>query len=173
MFQNQDLKKINQSPKSMRRNMSSNAGDSRQCFYCRAPGNLIALCPVLKRKEAKNFKGVGLIKSMSISETSSEVEAKVDDRFLPFISKGFVSFTGEEKDKVPVTILRDTGAYQSFLLESVLPLSEQTYCGSDILVWGIKISVVRAPLHMVHLHSAFLTERIKVAVRPRLPIDGI
>jgi len=109
-----------------------------------------SVCPVLKRKIAKSLKatsGVCLIKSVSISGMTSELDAnpKVDDCFLPFILNGFVSLTGEEKDKVSVTILRDTGAYQSFLLESVLPLSEQIYCGSDILVWGIKISVLRAP----------------------------
>ncbi|KAL3987989.1 helicase SRCAP [Sarotherodon galilaeus] len=97
----------------------------------------------------------------------------VDPQFSPFVSRGFVSLTGEETDRVPVTILRDTGAYHSFLLESVLPLSEQSSCGLDILVWGIKMSVTSAPVHMVFLQSPLVSGYVKVAVRPRLPVAGI
>lgn len=74
---------------------------------------------------------------------------------------------------MPVTILRDTGAYHSLLLESVLPLSEQSSCGSNILVWGIKMSVTSAPVHMVLLQSPLVSGYVKVAVRPRLPIAGV
>ena len=96
---------------------------------------------------------------------------EVDPRFKPFVSHGFVSVTGEESDKVPVTILRDTAAYHSFLLASVLPLSNDTSCSSDLLVWGIKISALNAPLHMIHLHSPLVSRHVKVAVLPRFPID--
>ncbi|KAG7471602.1 hypothetical protein JOB18_022732 [Solea senegalensis] len=89
----------------------------------------------------------------------------------PFVSHGFVSLTGEESDKVPVTILRDTAAYDSFMLTSVLPLSNKTSCFSDLLVWGIKMSELNAPLHMIHLHSPLVSGHVKVAVLPRFPID--
>ena len=82
---------------------------------------------------------------------------EVDPRFKPFVSHGFVSVTGEESDKVPVTILRDTAAYHSFLLASVLPLSNDTSYFSDLLVWGIKMSALNAPLHMIHLHSPLVS----------------
>jgi len=59
------------------------------------------------------------------------------------------------------------------MLDSVLPLSNETSCNSDILVWGIKMSVLRAPLHMVHLHWPLVTGHVKVAVRPRIPISGV
>ncbi|XP_035984480.1 uncharacterized protein LOC118558122 [Fundulus heteroclitus] len=168
--------------RSVSRNVPSVASkaNNRDCFYCHAPGHLIAACPVLKKKGVKNMKtpaGVGLIKSTSRPNVRCDIQQKpkvdVDPQFLPFISQGFVSLTGEEKDKVPITILRDTGAHHSFLLESVLPLSDQSSCGSDILVWGIKMSVIKAPLHMVHLCSPLVSGRVKVAVRPRLPIEGV
>ncbi len=36
------------------------------------------------------------------------------DAFLPFVSDGFVSLVGSE-EKVPVRILRDTAAFDSFI----------------------------------------------------------
>ena len=173
----------NRSPKLMRRSTSPTAGDSRECFYCHEPGHLIAVCPALRRKEQhKNPNppaGVGFINIASppaqhpepLSEL--EVHAEVDPRFKPFVSQGFVSITGEESDKVPVTILRDTAAYHSFMLASVLPLSNNTSCSSDLLVWGIKMSAFHAPLHMIHLDSPLVSGHVKVAVLPRFPIGGI
>ncbi|XP_039863188.1 uncharacterized protein LOC120718658 [Simochromis diagramma] len=178
----ENLSERKRSPRAVRKNVSqfSAKSNGRECFYCHDSGHLIAACPVLKRKEARGTKfpaGVGLIKTACSPKVHVEAEQNpktdVDPQFLPFVACGFVSLTGEENDKVPVTILRDTGAYHSFLLESVLPLSEKTSCGSDILVWGIKMSVTKAPLHMVHLHSPLVSGYVKVAVRQRLPIEGV
>ncbi|XP_026021698.1 uncharacterized protein LOC113021315 isoform X1 [Astatotilapia calliptera] len=159
-------------------------GVNRDCFYCREPGHLIAGCPALRRKEqrkgSKNPAGVGLIKVVPLPKSHSTLtrdlhhaDVEIEPRFEPFITKGFVSVTGEERDKVPVTILRDTGAHQSFMLDSVLPLSDKTACDSDVLVWGIKMSVLRAPLHKVHLHSPVKPGHVKVAVSSQLPIKGV
>ncbi|CAJ1076939.1 uncharacterized protein LOC118558122 [Xyrichtys novacula] len=173
----------NRSPKLMRKSTSPAAGESRECFYCHEPGHLIAACPTLRKKgQHKNGKppaGVGFINTVSPPVTlpeslpEAEVNVEVDPRFKPFVSQGFVSVTGEEADKVPVTILRDTAAYHSFILSSVLPLSNETSCFSDLLVWGIKMSELNAPLHMIHLHSPLASGRVKVAVLPRFPISGI
>ncbi len=59
------------------------------------------------------------------------------------------------------------------MLTNVLPLSNETSCNSDLLVWGIKMSVVRAPLHMVHLCLPLVTGHVKIAVLPRFPISGV
>ncbi|KAK0145445.1 Retrovirus-related Pol polyprotein from transposon 297 [Merluccius polli] len=172
------------SPKLSRKSTLPAAGESRECFYCHEPGHLIALCPVLRRKgQQKNAKppvGVGFINTASPPEKrpeplpSSEVHDDIDLRFKPFVSAGFVSVT-EKSDKVAVTILRDTAAYRSFILTSVLPLSSHlnTSCGSDLLVWGIKMCELNAPLHMIHLQSPLVSGHVKVAVLPRFPISGI
>lgn len=176
---NYESDKKNKSPKMARKGPFVASGESRECFYCREAGHLIAVCPVLRRKmqhkSSKNPAGVGLIKAAPLLETRtvSDSETEVDARYLPFISKGFVSLTGEDRDKVPVTILRDTGADHSFMLDNLLPLSDQSSCKSDLLVWGIKMSVVKAPLHNVHLQSSFLSGQVRVAVRPRLPVKGV
>ncbi len=144
VFSSGSSERRQRSPKPVRKSVFSASGENRECFYCREPGHLIAKCPILERKgqarptrHGKSPSGVGLISatpavsSPSLSPCESE---KADPSFNPFISQGFVSLTGEEKDRVPVTILRDTGAYRSFILSSVLPLNENTSCNSYILV---------------------------------------
>ncbi len=56
--------------------------------------------------------------------------------FLPFMSKGYVLLVGSS-DKMPVVILRDTAAYDSFILESVLPFLGKTDTGAFIPVRGM------------------------------------
>ena len=169
----------NRSPKLMRKSTSRAAGDSRECFYCHEPGHLIAACPVLRKKghykTIKTPAGVGFINTASSPELlpTPEVKVEIDPPFKPFVSHGFVSLTGRESDKVPVTILRDTAAFHSFMLASVLPLSDETSCFSDLLVWGIKMSELNAPLHMIHLHSPLVSGLVKVAVLPQFPISGV
>ncbi len=68
--------------------------------------------------------------------------------------------------------LRDTGAAQSFILADVLTFSTQSSCGSDVLVQGIELGVVRVPLHAVYLRSHLVTGLVKVAVS-QLPLKGI
>ncbi|XP_029927354.1 uncharacterized protein LOC115373220 [Myripristis murdjan] len=165
------------SPKSARRNQTA-APEARECFYCREPGHLIAACPVLKKKEqSKNAKGptpVGLIQTRSDSVQPSNLSEKelIDSDFRPFVTQGFVSLVGEER-KVPVTILRDTGAKQTIIRGGVLSFSEDSYCGADVLAWGVKMSAVRVPLHFVELSSRFVSGKFRIAVRPQLPIAGI
>lgn len=72
-----------------------------------------------------------------------------------------------------VTILRDTAAKQSCILNHPLPFSSQFYCGSDTLVWRVKMSAVHAPLHFVQVTSKLASGKFKIAVRPRLPITGV
>ncbi|XP_026014933.1 uncharacterized protein LOC113016363 isoform X2 [Astatotilapia calliptera] len=110
------------------------------------------------------------------SPTWGEVMApendKVDKEFKPFVSNGFVSLIGEDR-RTPVSILRDTGAKQSLIREGVLPFSAQSCCGADVLAWGVRMCVIRVPLHLVQLSSQFLSGEVKLGVRPQLPVAGI
>jgi len=47
-------------------------------------------------------------------------------------------------------VLRDTGASQSLLLEGILPSSDQSYTGSDVLIQGVGLEVISVPLHVTH-----------------------
>lgn len=63
---------------------------------------------------------------------------KVEQCYDPFTTTGYVSLKASESkcSSVPVKILCDTGAVQSFILEGVLPLSEKTDCGTYALCRG-------------------------------------
>ena len=47
--------------------------------------------------------------------------------YKPLISEGVVSLAGDESSSQKVKILRDTGATQSLMLDSVLPLTEGSH----------------------------------------------
>ena len=49
------------------------------------------------------------------------------------------------KDLVPVKILRDTGAAEAFVLESVLPFSAETDSGNSVLIRGIGLNTLSVP----------------------------
>jgi hypothetical protein len=51
------------------------------------------------------------------------------------------------------TILRDTGASQSLLLEGVLHLSENTSVGATVLLQGVELCCFNVPLHRIYLKS--------------------
>jgi len=51
----------------------------------------------------------------------------------PFISDGVVSLVGEKSTAKPISVLRDTGACHSLLLEGELALSESTCSGTNVL----------------------------------------
>lgn len=65
-------------------------------------------------------------------------------------------------EKKHVGILRDTGAAQTFILDSVLPFSNHSSCGSDVLV----------DMHTVHLWSDLVSGIVKVLVRPQFTVAG-
>ena len=98
---------------------------------------------------------------------------KVCSGYEPFVSAGLVSTTEGSLGQVPVRVLRDTGASQSFLRAGVLPLSEETSCGTDALVQGIEMATVKAPLHMVHLSTDLASGCFKMAVSEALPVPNI
>ncbi len=72
-----------------------------------------------------------------------------------------------------ISILRDRGAEQSFILEGALPFSNETYTGMNVLDHGIELSCIRVPLHTVFLTSNLVSCPIKVGVRLRLPVEGV
>ena len=70
------------------------------------------------------------------------------------------------------TILRDTGANQSLLLEGTLPLKE-TFTGTEVLIQGVELKPVRVSLHEMELQSDIVTGVVRVGVRPSLPVEGL
>lgn len=91
---------------------------------------------------------------------------------LLFITEGFVSLVGDAH-RVPVKILRDTGASESFICQSVLPFSSLSDIGSFVLIRGIGLQPFPVPLHRIQLQSGFVNGEVTIAVRPTLPVENI
>lgn len=61
-----------------------------------------------------------------------------------------MSFVGKS-ERVPVRIHRDTGAHDLFISEMVLPYSQESGTGCNILVHGVELQPMYVPLHTVVL----------------------
>uniref|UniRef100_A0A8C1I8K6 Gypsy retrotransposon integrase-like protein 1 n=1 Tax=Cyprinus carpio TaxID=7962 RepID=A0A8C1I8K6_CYPCA len=152
------------------------------CNYCHGKGHWKNECPVLKAKgrggKALRVKPAALVASVlspvdSLGEgfpKSGNLLGNGD--YAPFITYGHVSMIGTEV-KIPVTILRDTGASESFILEDVLPFSFLSDTGTSVLVRGIGLDVMSVPLHRVTLSSELVSGEVVIGVRPSLPVDGV
>ncbi|KAJ8018564.1 hypothetical protein HOLleu_43376 [Holothuria leucospilota] len=120
--------------------------------------------------------------ALAIAENSSEVVVtlrpnsndKIKEEYLPFVSEGFISLDGNSAHPpVKIKILRDTGATQSLLLDGVLPLSDSTSTGANVLIQGVECGFISVPLHKIDLKSDLVSGSVIVGVRPTLPVKGV
>ncbi|KAI7790505.1 hypothetical protein IRJ41_012050 [Triplophysa rosa] len=162
-------------------------GEMVLCFYCKRAGHKVSDCLVLKKKE-KYAKTVGLISTSCKSYSPNQIGQKQIQRsdiseaevgkvrshndYAPFLTEGTVSLPGSEKS-VPVCILRDTGAAQSFLLGGLLPLTDRTATGNSVLVRGFEMGFVEVPLHRISLTLKLVSGNVVVGIRAMLPVPGV
>ena len=95
-------------------------------------------------------------KSCIEDEISPNTESDYMENYKPFISEGVVSLVGDENSSQKVKILRDTGATQSLMLDSVLPLTENSFTGANVLISGVEMGVLEVPLHEVNIKSSLI-----------------
>ncbi len=50
----------------------------------------------------------------------------------------------------------------SIMVSDILPFSDGSYCGSNVLVRGIEMQVVPVPLHRVHLDCTLVSGFVRV-----------
>ena len=112
-------------------------------------------------------------KSCIEDEISPNTESDYMENYKPFISEGVVSLVGDENSSKKVKILRDTGATQSLMLDSVLPLTENSFTGANVLISGVEMGVLEVPLHEVNIKSSLINSNIVIGMRPSLPVEGI
>ena len=112
-------------------------------------------------------------KSCIEDEISPNTESDYMENYKPFISEGVVSLVGDENSSQKVKILRDTGATQSLMLDSVLPLTEKSFTGANVLISGVEMGVLEVPLHEVNIKSSLINGKIVIGMRPCLPVEGI
>ena len=106
-------------------------------------------------------------------QISPNTESDYMENYKPFISEGVVSLVGDENSSQKVKILRDTGATQSLMLDSVLPLTENSFTGANVLISGVEMGILEVPLHEVNIKSSLMNGNIVIGMRPSLPVEGI
>ena len=126
----------------------------------------------------KNYKGIKVNplhndKSCIEDEICPKTESDYMENYKPFISEGVVSLVGDENSSQKVKILRDTGATQSLMLDSVPPLTENSFTGANVLISGVEMGVLEVPLHEVNIKSSLINGNIVIGMRPSLPVEGI
>ena len=112
-------------------------------------------------------------KSCIEDEISPNAESDYMENYKPFISEGVVSLVGDENSSQKIKILRDTGATQSLMLDSVLPLTENSFTGANVLISGVEMGILEVPLHEVNIKSSLINGNIVIGMRPSLPVEGI
>ncbi len=147
--------------------VSRNAGEKRVCFYCLDPGHLISDCRAWKNKKMNEKP-----KHVALVQSASDLCATDTSSYGPFLRPGFVSLAGSPHVEC-VQILRDTGSAQSFILEDVLPFSDASYTGANVLVRGIEMGCVSVPLHVVNIKSDLATGVFQLGVCKKLPVDNV
>jgi len=103
----------------------------------------------------------------SVKEIKKQNESRTAamSSLSPFVSKEFVCLD-ESEEKVPISVLRDTGAKQSLILDSVLPFYDKSSAGVSVLLLGVGISSIRVPLHAIVLQSDVVSGTLVVGLRP-------
>ena len=145
-----------------------------ECFHCHKRGHVMADCWHLKSSNQSSTKPtMTTVKAQGCYklETQDPISDCQYEEYKPFISHGYVSLPGSTV-KTPITILRDTGANQSSLLESTLP-STESFTGTEVLIQGVELEPIRVPLHEVELQSSIVTGLVRVGVRLSLPVEGL
>lgn len=157
--------------------------NANTCRYCLVEGHWKKDCPRLRFKKSGQAKPAVMAAPITVSVAVSDHQAelfqsvqcdslKSQGDFSAFISDGLVSLL-EGKQQVPIKILRDTGALDSFILESVLPFSRQSDTGKCVLIRGMGLVPFSSSLHKVTLTCGLVEGDVVVGVRPKLPVEGV
>ena len=61
------------------------------------------------------------------------------------------------------------------MLDSVLPLTENSFMGANVLISGVEMGVLEVPLHEVNIKSSLINGNIVIGtcMRPSLPVELI
>ena len=57
------------------------------------------------------------------------------------------------------------------MLNSVLPLTENSFTGANVPISGVEMGVLEVPLHKVNIKSCLIN--CNIVMRPLLPVEGI
>lgn len=93
----------------------------------------------------------------------ADMAKETDPGYKKYVTSWFVTMAGSDEE-VPVKILRDSGALDSFILALVLPFTSETNTGEAVLVRGMGLTVLSVPLHNVVLSSDLVNGEVALGV---------
>ena len=145
------------------------------CYGCGLEGHIKRKCPEV----AKNAKPAMLVNCCSVPSAvdldGQKRDVKQDLRadFGHYVSAGSVGLNADMKGSRRVTVLRDSGACQSCILESSLP-DDFAFEGSEyVLLGGFPESVSSWPLHSMYVKCPYFSGLCKLAVVKSFPVNGV
>ena len=59
------------------------------------------------------------------------------------------------------------------MLDSVLPLIENSFTGANVLISGVEMGVLEVSLYEVNIKSSLINGNIVIGMGPLLPVVGI
>jgi len=171
-----------------KRSSVNNKSDLHQirCFYCQKTGHKIAQCRAKQQKEEKEApKGKNVPKNeasqellvsngrpMDLSSKSTTVASQwpIHPLFKPYCTTAHVVNTNGSL--VAIRVLRDTGALQSVIKQSVVSEINHTQTGQFRLLKGIASEILEVPLIELHLKTSKIDATVLCGVIEELP-EGV
>ena len=59
------------------------------------------------------------------------------------------------------------------MLDSVLPITENSFTGANVLIPVVEMGVLEVPFHEVNIKFSLMNGNIVIGMRPSLPVEGI
>ena len=133
------------------------------CYKCGKAGHIAIRCQLGKGPERNQ--------TQSGKPQGAVTTTRVDKSYRPWTKKGVIR--GPHGGPVEVSILRDTGASQSLLLQNKLPKGVIEATRETVMIEGISGKRVKIPLFKISLKSQWKNGPIQVGVVDKLPMKGI
>ncbi|XP_069173430.1 uncharacterized protein [Procambarus clarkii] len=140
-----------------------------RCYNCNGLGHVMRDC-----RQGKRVVTLAMCdprgKYTNVFRDKPQRANLVNERYRPFMSKGWISIRGQPE--VEVGILRDTGANQSLIARSLIGDGRRLAGRSKMRVYGL-LSESDMPVCTVQLRSEYVSAEVMLGVCPDIPIPGV
>ncbi|XP_069176187.1 uncharacterized protein [Procambarus clarkii] len=140
-----------------------------RCYNCNGLGHVMRDC-----RQGKRVVTLAMCdprsKYINVFQDKPQRANLVNERYRPFMSKGWISIGGQPE--VEVGILRDTGANQSLITRSLIGNNRRLAGSGKMKVYGL-LSESDMPVCTVQLRSEYVSAEVMLGVCPDIPVPGV
>ncbi|XP_069170856.1 uncharacterized protein [Procambarus clarkii] len=140
-----------------------------RCYKCNRSGHMMRDC-----RQGKRVVTLAMCdprsKYINVFQDKPQRANLVNERYRPFMSKGWISVGGQPE--VEVGILRDTGANQSLIARSLIGDGRRLAGSGKMKVYGL-LSESDMPVCTVQLRSEYVSAEVMLGVCPDIPVPGV